>query len=122
MSTRRVQRTINLPPKVKARPRLGRRGRVFTPQATVDAEHTIAAAFAGVEPFNGPVKVTIDYWKHKQRIAVCNASGAPLRGDLDNYVKLTLDGLQRPSGADGEVPAVIPNDRQVIAITARIHT
>ena len=111
MPTRRVQRTVNLPPRTKARPRLGRKRRAYTPVATINAEKDIAEYFEGVEPFDGPVQVTITYRKDRQKIVILGGrSNSGLRGDIDNYVKLTLDALQRAG--------VIPNDRQVVELIA----
>lgn len=108
---RKVTRTVLSPPRTKARPRLGRRNRAYTPAATVAAEHTVADAFQGVDPFDGPVAVKVRYFKDRQVVTIMETdSSSKLRGDIDNYEKLTLDGLQR-SG-------VLPNDRQVVRLTA----
>lgn len=95
-------------PVPKGRPRLGQRGRVYTPQPTLDAEAAIAEAYRG-PTFEGPVAVSIDYEADRQVITISRSTfTSSLRGDLDNYIKTTLDGLQK-SGA-------FENDRAVMEL------
>lgn len=89
---------VQLQPRVKERPRLGRRGRVFTPERTTLAEEAIAKAwrrkFPRRKPFEGPVRLEVDFDKHGQWITVTPIdTPTVLRGDLDNYVKLVSDAL-----------------------------
>lgn len=78
---------------------------MFTPPETVAAEEAITDAYRG-PLFEGPVAVSIDYWPDGQTITISeSAYTSALRSDLDNLVKLSLDGLQR-AGA-------YQNDRQV---------
>jgi Holliday junction resolvase RusA-like endonuclease len=82
-------------PQVKQRPRMTRRGRAYTPKATHDAERAIADQYDG-PLFTEPVHVVIGYGKDYQTIFIEHLDYEPiksLRGDLDNYLKLTLDGL-----------------------------
>lgn len=89
----------------KGRPRLGRRGRVFTPQTTLDREAAIAAAYRG-PIYDGSVCVTIDYWADGEQITITPVDWvSTMRGDLDNYQKTSFDGLQA-AGA-------FANDKQV---------
>lgn len=92
--------TLEIPgrPVPKKRPRLGRRG-TYTPKETRAYEELVAwhARRARVR-FSEPVHVSIRLWSEK-----------PLRGDIDNYAKSILDGLQL-----GEA---IENDRQVVLLT-----
>ena len=83
---------INRRPKVKARPRHNKKGQVFTPKGTLDEEKEVRKAWeeAGGTTFHTPVAKV-------------------LRGDLDNYVKLTLDALNKVAWDD---------DGQVVRITA----
>lgn len=95
-------------PKPKERPRLGRGRRVFTPQATLDAEAMIAGYWKkyGDGEVEGPVSVIVDYFEDGQWITVKPAGWtSKLRGDIDNYVKTTLDGLQS-GGAFNDVKVV----------------
>ena len=100
-------------PQPKGRPRMSRKGRVYTPKETVLAEKSYIIA-AGEDPpvFDGPVSVEMTFCKEATRITVRSLESweTPLRGDLDNYVKLCLDGCQRAG--------IIPNDRLVMRLEA----
>jgi Holliday junction resolvase RusA-like endonuclease len=102
-------------PKSKDRPRMTRRGRTYTPEATTNAEKAIAAAYDG-PLFEGPVVVEIEYSLKGQTITIRDwpeDSPAPKWvADVDNLIKLTLDGLQREGGA-------LTNDKQVLCVTGR---
>jgi Holliday junction resolvase RusA-like endonuclease len=72
-----------------------RRGRAYTPQATHDAEQAIAEQYNG-PLFTNPVHVVIAYGKDRQTIQIEELNYEAikaLRGDIDNYIKLTLDAL-----------------------------
>jgi Holliday junction resolvase RusA-like endonuclease len=94
-------------PRSKERPRLNRKtGGVYTPVATVKAEREVAAAYREVAaayghalPLAGDVTVDMVFYTHSKT-----------RRDLDNMVKLVLDGLNGVAYED---------DFQVWAITAR---
>jgi Holliday junction resolvase RusA-like endonuclease len=105
--------TVEGRPKSKDRPRMTRRGRAYTPEATTLAEERIAEAYDG-PLFDGPVVVEVDYGFKYQTITVRSwpeDEPAPKwLGDVDNLIKLTLDGLQKPGGA-------IKDDRQVLQVT-----
>jgi crossover junction endodeoxyribonuclease RusA len=83
-------------PKAKERPRF-RRGRVFTPKTTHEFETKVAAGWNKRKRFKDkPVSVSVELGKdyfvvHVQELDVSTSS--PLRGDIDNYVKSILDGL-----------------------------
>jgi|LakMenEpi03Aug12_release.lakeMendotaPanAssembly.Ray.scaffolds.fasta_scaffold03005_20 Holliday junction resolvase RusA-like endonuclease len=82
-------------PQVKQRPRMTRRGRAYTPKATHDAERAIADQYSG-PLFTTPVHVEVCYAKDHQAIFISEMDYEvikSLRGDIDNYLKLTLDGL-----------------------------
>jgi Holliday junction resolvase RusA-like endonuclease len=82
-------------PQVKQRPRMTRRGRAYTPKATHDAERAIADQYAG-PLFDTPVHVEVRYSKDHQSVYITEIENEvikSLRGDIDNYLKLTLDGL-----------------------------
>lgn len=100
-------------PQVKQRPRMTRRGKAFTPQATLEAEQALAAQYDGPY-FEGPLSVEIEYLNDRQTITITEIADwenrSKLRGDLDNYIKL-LDGLNGVAWAD---------DRQVKHVTARM--
>lgn len=90
-------------PRAKARPRLGRGRRVFTPQATTDEEDRIAQAWrdAGGPVFGGQVAVLVDYYPQGQLIRVEQRTWtSSLNADLDNLEKLSNDALQKAAFAD----------------------
>lgn len=108
---------IRLKPKAKPRPRFSRRGRAYTPAAAHAYEDAVQQAWvdSGGPTFTGPVSVSVTF--HKDRINVyvkelAEDSTTSLTGDIDNYFKGLLDGLQGDGGA-------FLNDRQVMRITGR---
>lgn len=93
---KKTAHTIFVPhkPVPKGRPRLGRRGRVFTPQTTLDAEAQIAGLWDGPK-FETLVKMDVVFTPTGTEVTVSQYDGEPskLRGDIDNYLKLLMDGL-----------------------------
>tara|TARA_R100000656_G_scaffold93837_2_gene67949 strand:- start:1916 stop:2203 length:288 start_codon:yes stop_codon:yes gene_type:complete len=90
-----------------------RRGRVYTPKESIEAEKHIAETIGEEVPaFDGPVSVTMIFGKESTTVTVkaLDDAKSPLRGDLDNYIKLLLDGIQRSP--------LIDNDRQVLHVDA----
>lgn len=85
---------INERPVPKGRPRLGRRGRVFTPEKTLMAEAVIREAWDGPK-FEGPVSIKVVFSPTGTEVTVMEYDGtqSKLRGDIDNYVKTLMDGL-----------------------------
>lgn len=83
-------------PQVKERPRFNRKtGGTYTPKATHEAERYLLSHFEDVPTFDGPVEVFVDYHPEGQLIRIREVGWAsPLKGDADNYLKLTLDALQ----------------------------
>ena len=83
--------------KAKQRPRMSRRGRVFTPKTTHDFETAVAAGWNKRKRFKDkPVSVSVELGKdyflvHVQELDVLSPTA--LKGDIDNYVKSILDGL-----------------------------
>ena len=71
-----------------------RRGRVFTPKRTLEYEAVIADAWDG-PVFEGPVSMDITLENNQVVITVSDTIAKPtaLRGDIDNYVKSIMDGL-----------------------------
>jgi Holliday junction resolvase RusA-like endonuclease len=99
-------------PRAKARPRLGRRRRAYTPQTTIDEEQRIADLYleAGGPVFEGSIALLVDYYPEGQFIRIEQRDWhSPLNGDVDNIVKLTGDALQRVAFSD---------DRYVVEIHA----
>lgn len=102
--------THKRPPRVKSRPRRGK-GRTYTERQVVVEETTLKAAYDGVK-FSGPISVEITL--HKDSIDV-QIEDRPepvvyLRGDVDNYAKLVLDGLNG---------AAYDDDSQITELTIR---
>lgn len=83
-------------PQVKQRPRMTRRGRAYTPIKTHEAENVIAAGWTGPK-FEGPIYMIAKFHKTGSEITVGlvedRETKPTLRGDIDNYVKLVMDGL-----------------------------
>jgi len=84
-------------PKVKARPRHTKKGHVFTPKDTLVEEDHVAQAWRDQvgERIDGPVEVLLVYSPACTLLTVVESphDAKTLRGDLDNYVKLSLDAL-----------------------------
>lgn len=105
--------TIFVPhkPVPKGRPRMTRRGRVFTPKRTADAEALVAEAWGDRKKFVGSVGVSMLLGSDGTLITVYPHTSQPqkLRGDIDNYVKTIMDGLNGKAWDD---------DKQVTYLTA----
>lgn len=88
-------------------------GRFFTPQETRDWEDSVAwICRAQRERLgNTPCRIELELYEDRAvvtLIPVPDAKKRKLKGDIDNYAKSILDGLQK-----GEV---IENDKQVIEL------
>jgi crossover junction endodeoxyribonuclease RusA len=110
---KKVKHTITVfaKPKVKERPRFGN-GRTWTPKTTSEYEQKIKEAWDG-PTFESTVSVDIILYKDKIKITLTEQepkTKSTLRGDIDNYVKAILDGLNGSAFID---------DKQVISIKAR---
>ncbi len=95
-------------PKVKARPRHNKKGQVFTPRSTLEEEDYVAQAWTEQvgEMIEGPLEVYLVYSPTETVLHVIPSPhvARTLRGDLDNYVKLTLDALNKVAwDDDGQV-------------------
>ena len=102
--------TVQGAPKSKGRPRLGRRGRVYTPIATHEAETVVRTTWQenGGPKFDGPIELEVDFYKDRTEVIVRQSETlelSKLRGDIDNYLKLLMDGLNGVAWED---------DRQVV--------
>lgn len=111
-------------PQAKQRPRINRRTMsMYTPSETKAYENKIsvickyAMLARKAEPAEGPIRVLVAVYKRipksasrKQQGLMASGSIRPMtRPDLDNVVKIVLDGMNKVAYKD---------DRQVVAIQA----
>lgn len=116
MSEVRVWLPIKPQVKERARFRSRRRGGPYTPDKTVEFEKAVRRAWTENQ-FEGPIGVTMELHQDGIMLIVyeLEQSVRPvgILGDVDNYVKAILDGLQPhkhdPEGGLG----AMSNDRQV---------
>ena len=85
-------------PKAKQRPRMSRRGRAYTPKATHIFETAVAEGWNKRHRFRDKqvgIEIVLD--KNEFTVTVFEAEvdvpKSPLLGDIDNYAKSILDGL-----------------------------
>ena len=87
-------------PKVKGRPRMTKRGRAYTPQATHEYEEALAEFYDG-PCFDGLISLQVNIHKDGIHIVIEEVElGRPkgITGDIDNYAKSVLDALQDKEG------------------------
>jgi len=100
---------IPMKPVTKGRPRMTRRGRVYTPATTLAAESIINQAYNG-PLFTGNLTIVCRFTAlgvHLMLTESQDQSKPKLRGDGDNYAKLVLDAIQGKA---------FLNDRQVTVL------
>ena len=110
-------------PVPKARPRFGAGGRVFTPATTLAAERAVASAAWQVWPREAafsdcPCEVEAEFvyavpasWpKHRRLAALAGDVPMTAGADIDNLLKLVLDGLNG---------GPITDDSRVVAVAGR---
>jgi Holliday junction resolvase RusA-like endonuclease len=99
----------------KARPRMTKRGTVYTPAKTIAAEKAVQAAArdAGVSIMSGPVQLSIHAWFAipkswtKARKAAAFAKFCTSKPDVDNIGKLVADALNGLAYADDAQVAIL---------------
>lgn len=97
-----LQTNYTFPPQVKQRPRMTRRGRVFTPAKTLAFEASVRDNWEH-DITEGCIAVSIVLRKDSFDVEVepwGDDDTSPLRGDIDNYVKAILDGLNGTAFTD----------------------
>lgn len=104
-------------PTVKGRPRLGRRGRVFTPEKTLLAEEFIAEQWRkqNAPYYETPVMLEATFTPTSTEITLTpldETYTSKLRGDTDNYLKLVCDALNGVAYADDKQVMVIKGEKQ----------
>ena len=91
-------------PVPKARPRLNRRGHVYTPQPTKAWEALVGwtARSVGVQPLEGEVSIDLEFNLPDRR-----------RVDLDNLIKAVMDGLNGIAWGDDDQVCEIHATKQI---------
>lgn len=92
-------------PIAKGRPRMSRRGRVFTPERTRIFEDRVAESWVHEINATFLVPVSVEIELHKDYFIVTISEWTedeknPMRGDIDNYAKSILDGLNKVAYED----------------------
>ena len=104
----RVYFIVPGPAKAKERPRVGKGGRIYTPNGTHKYEKLVRECYGNNKSFKDKfIKIKIIFWFEipksysKQKRQDC-AEGfiRPSRADIDNYIKSVLDGLNKVAYAD----------------------
>ena len=120
--TEAITITVNGEVVAKGRPRMTRRGFIYTPAATrkYEAHARLAAqvAMGNRAPLQDPVRIEVSIelpvptsWSNKRRLAALAGKIAPTaRPDIDNYIKTALDAINT---------IVVTDDAQVVEIRAR---
>ena len=110
--------TINNVAQPKKRPRFSRKtGRIYTPTSTQKWEYEVreAASRAIPGPITGPVEVEMLFIFPRPKNRIWKRKPMPrewktTRGDIDNYIKAVLDGLNGIAFKD---------DAQIVSLSAQ---
>ena len=97
----RVDFIINTTPVSKQRPRLGKGGCVYTPSKTKVFENIVALSYGNRPSFNDKyIRIRLKFkfevpksYSKKKRLEALEGKIRPTKGDVDNYAKAVLDGL-----------------------------
>ena len=97
----RVDFTIHTAPVSKQRPRLGKGGCVYTPSKTKVFENIVALSYGNRPSFNDKyIRIRLKFkfevpksYSKKRRLEALEGKIRPTKGDVDNYAKAVLDGL-----------------------------
>ena len=113
----RVDFTIHTAPVSKQRPRLGKGGCVYTPSKTKVFENIVALSYGNRPSFDDKyIRIRLKFkfevpksYSKKRRLEALEGKIRPTKGDIDNYIKAVLDGLNKKAWED---------DRHIIGILA----
>ena len=113
----RVDFTIHTAPVSKQRPRLGKGGCVYTPSKTKVFENIVALSYENRPSFDDKyIRIRLKFkfevpksYSKKKRLEAIEGKIRPTKGDIDNYIKAVLDGLNKKAWED---------DRHIIGILA----
>jgi len=102
-------------PRAKARPRMTRTGRAYTPKATMDYEKSIAELYQGPLFEVGLLSVKLRFTTEGTELMIEPVTNNPLvegpktklTGDIDNYAKSVLDALNGVAYTD---------DKQIVCL------
>ena len=113
----RVDFTIHTAPVSKQRPRLGKGGCVYTPSKTKVFENIVALSYGNRPSFDDKyIRIRLKFkfevpksYTKKKRLEAIEGKIRPTKGDIDNYIKAVLDGLNKKAWKD---------DRYIVGILA----
>ena len=123
----RVEFTVPGPAKAKARPRVGKGGRIYTPSDSHKYEKKVRECYEGLYYFDDEyISIKIIFWfsipksYSKQKRQDC-AEGfiRPSRADIDNYIKSVLDGLNKVAYVDDRYIYKIEAEKRYTEYEAR---
>ena len=123
----RVYFIVPGPAKAKERPRVGKGGRIYTPNGTHKYEKLVRECYGGNKSFEDKfIKIKIIFWFEipksysKQKRQDC-AEGfiRPSRADIDNYIKSVLDGLNKVAYTDDRYIYKIEAEKRYTEYEAR---
>ena len=125
----KVEFTVPGPAKAKERPRVGKGGRIYTPNGTHKYEKLVKNIYQekGIYFFdNEYISVKIIFWfeipksynkaKHQ---AAAEGFLRPSRADIDNYIKSVLDGLNKVAYSDDRYIYKIEAEKRYTEYEAR---
>ena len=123
----RVYFIVPGPAKAKERPRVGKGGRIYTPNGTHKYEKLVRECYENNKSFEDKfIKIKIIFWFEipksysKQKRQDC-AEGfiRPSRADIDNYIKSVLDGLNKVAYEDDRYIYKIEAEKRYTEYEAR---
>ena len=123
----RVYFIVPGPAKAKERPRVGKGGRIYTPNGTHKYEKLVRECYGDNKNFEDKfIKIKIIFWFEipksysKQKRQDC-AEGfiRPSRADIDNYIKSVLDGLNKVAYEDDRYIYKIEAEKRYTEYEAR---